>query len=60
MACNCGKRNPRPAWQPRGSRTRPADAANSSGNGSRIISPQEREAELANGRPARARQPGSR
>lgn len=57
--CNCGKRNPRPAWQPRGSKAKTAQAEGS-GNGARLVTPAEREAELANGRPARARQPGSR
>lgn len=58
MACGCGKRNPRPAWQPRGARK--AEDASKSGAGARIVPSEERAAELANGRPARARQPGSR
>lgn len=59
MACGCGKRVARPAWQPRGARKASGPAAGS-GNGQRIVTPEERAAELANGRPARARQPGAR
>lgn len=57
MPCNCGKRAARPAWQPRGKR---AATPAQSGNGTRIITSEERAAELANGRPARAKQPGGR
>lgn len=59
MACGCSKRLNRPAWQPRGSK-RAAAQADSSGTGARIVTPAERAAELANGRPQRARQPGGR
>jgi len=56
--CGCGKRVARTAWQPRGAKS--AAKTDSSGSGTRIISSEERAQELANGRPARAKQPGGR
>lgn len=58
MGCNCGKNRVRPAWQPRGRRSEAKPTEN--GNGARIITPAERAAELAAGRPARAQQPTGR
>jgi hypothetical protein len=55
--CNCGKNRVRPAWQPRGAKK---TAAAATGSGTRIVTPEERAGELANGRPARAKQPGGR
>lgn len=55
--CNCGKNRVRPAWQPRGAKKTPIT---SSGAGTRIVTPEERAAELDNGRPRRAKQPGGR
>jgi hypothetical protein len=58
MPCNCGK-NKRVPWQPRAARSRAAAPPEGDPQpAGRVVTPQERGAELANGaRPPRAKQP---